>query len=245
MNHQRFSSMLVCAGVVVFLSACGPGGGERGGNDTTGTDTATVAATPAVNTVDTTPQDMMTVMHKVADFEKWNAGYDAHDSARLASQVHSYVIGRGVEDSNMVLVAMKVDDRAKAKAFGKDAGLKNVMQKAGVRGTPIFSHVRMTYQDTATIDTDLRVSSTFTVKDWDTWQRAFEEDRQLREDNGLVVRAYGHDVDDNHKVMLVMAVTDTAKANVFWRSDSLKLKRAAAGVVGEPERFVFRVVRRY
>lgn len=245
MNHQRFSRMLIYASIVAFISACQAGAGEKTLTDTTGTDTAAATATQVVNTVDTTPQNMMIATHKVASFEQWNASYDANDSMRLAHQIHSYVIGRGVEDSNMILVAVKVDDMAKAKAFAKGADLKKAMQKGGVTGAPTIRFITLTYQDTATIETDLRVSSTFTVKDWDTWQQAFEEGRKEGLDNGLKARAYGYDVDDNHKVMLVSAIIDTAKANAFWQSDELKLRRAAAGVISEPERFMFRIVRRY
>ncbi|HEY0608613.1 MAG TPA: hypothetical protein VGD35_03130 [Chitinophaga sp.] len=245
MNYQRLNCTLIYAAVIAFLSACGTGGGEKTSTDTTLTDTATVSTTPVTSTIVTTPQNMMVATHKVANFAKWHVAYDEHDSMRLANQIHSYVIGRGVKDSNMVLVAVKVDDMAKAKAFSKDPDLKKAMQKGGVTGTPSFRFITMTYQDTATLDTDLRVSSTFTVKDWDAWQKTFEEHRKEGLDNGLKVRAYGYDVDDNHKVMLVSAIIDTAKANAFWKSDLLKQRRAEAGVTSEPARFIFRVVRRY
>jgi hypothetical protein len=83
------------------------------------------------------------------------------------------------------------------------------------------------------------------VKDWDTWQRTFDSTRQVKLDNGLSIRAYGHDADDNHKVTLITAITDTAKANAFWKSDLLKQRRALGGVVGEPQRFIYHMVQRY
>jgi hypothetical protein len=119
------------------------------------------------------------------------------------------------------------------------------MQKGGVKGEPSFSFVTVVFQDTALISSGIRSRTMFTVKDWDAWQTAFKEGEQERLDNGLTVRAYGHDVDDNHKVVLVTAVTDTAKAKAYWKSDMLKKRRAAGGVTGEPERFIYRVVARY
>ena len=83
----------------------------------------TTAATP-VSTIVTEPQGMTVIRHKVADFAKWKAVYDSHDSARLANGIHSYVIGRNLEDSNMVLVALKVDDMEKAKHLPKIPDLK-------------------------------------------------------------------------------------------------------------------------
>jgi hypothetical protein len=60
-----------------------------------------------------------------------------------------------------------------------------------------------------------------------------------------MLRAYGYDPDDNHNVVLIAAVMDTAKANAYWNSDMLKQRRAASGVVGKPERIVYTVVKRY
>ena len=245
MNQSRFTSTLFCAAMVFFFTSCG--GKEEKSTDTTSTDTtATEATTPAsTNTIITTPQSMMVVTHKVKDFAKWKASYDEHDSMRLANGIHSFVIGRGLQDSNMVLVAVKADDMDKAKAFAKGASLKNAMQKAGVTGTPTISFVTTTWQDTAVISSPFRSRTTFTVKDWDTWVKNFQEGKQERLDNGITERAYGHDPDDNKKVSLVTALLDTAKAFAYYKSDALKQRRAAGGVIGEPKRFLFTVVQRY
>jgi len=231
--------------MLVFLTSCGGGNEQKATTDTTSTASTTATATPETNTTITTPQNMMVATHKVSNYAKWKASYDEHDSVRLAFGIHSYVIGRSVQDSNTVLVALKVDDMAKAKAFAKDPSLKKAMQKGGVTGMPSFSFVTMTFQDTAAINSDLRARTTFTVKDFDAWQKAFEEGKQERLDNGLTVRAYGHDVDNNRKVVLVTAITDTAKAHAYWRSDILKKRRISSGVTSAPDRFVYRVVQRY
>lgn len=229
-----------------FLTSCSGNGSKETNTDTTAADTtATSTVVPEANTIVTSPQNMIVIMHKVSNFEKWKSAYDEHDSARLASGIHNFVIARGAEDSNMVLVALKIDDTTKAKAFGKDPGLKKAMQKGGVTGTPSISFVTMVFQDTADIGSVLRASSTFTVKDWDTWQKAFEDGRQQRLDNGIKDRAYGHDLDDNKKVSVVTALTDTAKAFAFYKSDALKEKMKASGVVSAPKRFLYTIVQRY
>lgn len=248
MNSRRFKCILFYAFTMLFLTSCGGGDEKKTSTDTTSSDTTAASAAPSTNTIITTPQNMMIVKHRVANFAKWKTSYDNHDSMRMASGVHSYVIGRGLQDSNMVLVAVKVDDMTKAKAFAKDRSLKEAMQKGGVKGTPSISFATMVFQDTAIISPDIpRSRTTFKVKDWSAWQQAFEaaDAKQERMDNGLTVRAYGHDVDDDHKVVLVTALVDTAKAFAYFKSDMLKKRRAASGVTGEPERFVYRVVQRY
>lgn len=245
MKRSRFACLLFCMATVSLLTSCGGDESKKPtSTDSTAVDSSTTVK-PVVNTIITTPQNMMVVTNKVSNFSKWKTVYDQHDSVRLVNGIHSFVIGRGLQDSNIVIVAVKVDDIAKAKAFAKDPNVKKTMQKAGVIGAPSFSFVTTTFQDTADINSPLRSRTTLTVKDWNAWQKAFEEGKQERIDNGIVVRAYGHDVDDNKKVSLVTALIDTAKAYAYWKSDMQKKRREAAGVIGQPNRFTYRLVQRY
>ena len=249
MKRLTFPGLLFFAATAFFLISCG-GGGTKEETPATDTATAETTTTPAapevVNTIITTPQSMMTVVHKVPNYAKFKASYDAHDSLRNAFGMHNYVIGRGAMDTNMVLVALKADDMAKAKAFSKDPSLKKAMQKAGVVGTPMINLMTTTWQDTAVLAPDvLRSRTEFTVKDWATWEKSFLDGKQQRKDNGILDRVYGHDPDNDKKVFLVTAVTDTAKAFAYYKSDALKQRREAGGVLGEPKRFLFKVVQRY
>jgi hypothetical protein len=245
MNLTRFTGSLGCAVLTLVLSSCGGSGTEKI-TDTTATDTAAMAPPPPKpSTIVTTPENMLVVTQKVANYAKWKLAYDGHDSARLAQGIHNYVICRGLMDSNTVMVALKIDDTAKAKAFVKDPGLKAAMKRGGVIGMPMISFVTETWQDTATIETNLRAQTRFMVKDWDAWQKAFEEGKQERMDNGITDRVISHDLNDNKKVGLVTAITDTAKAFAYYKSDALKKRREASGVVGKPMRFLFRIVQWY
>ena len=248
MNQLKFYGKLLCAATVFCLLSCGSSEDktttETTGADTTATTDAAATSAP-VNTIVTTPETMMVVRHKITDYDKWLASFEAHDSMKLANGLHNYVVGRSVEDPDMLLVATKADDIAKAKAFGKSTELKQAMQKSGVSGTPKITFITSVYQDTATINTDLRAMTMVTVKDWDAWRTSFESRRQDRLDAGLTDRVYGYDPDDNHKVAIVVAISDTAKANAFWNSAKLKEDMAKGGVIGKPERFMFRITKKY
>ena len=247
MNQLKFYGKLLCAATVFLITSCG-NSEDKTTTETTAMDTSSTTA-PAeaapVNAIVTTPEITMAVRHKVTDYDKWLTSFEAHDSMKLANGLHNYIVGRSMDDPNMLMVATKADDLDKAKAFGKSADLKAAMKETGVVGTPVIRFIRNVYQDTAQINTDIRVMSMLTVIDWDAWKTSFESHKDIRMAAGLVDRVYGYDPDDNKKVTIVLAVTDTAKANAFWKSAELKEKMAESGVVGKPERFTFRITKRY
>jgi hypothetical protein len=247
MKLVRSIMLLFCA--ASLLTSCGNNdSGDQTKTDTTKTgDTNTSKMAPVEkNTVVTAPVNMLSVTHKVSDYAKWQTSYEGHDSMRLASGIHSYVVARGFKDPNMVMVVVKVDDVAKAKAFTKDPSLKKAMQQGGVTGAPTIDFMTAVWQDTAMLAPNtLRSRTTFTVKDWDAWFKNFQEGKQERMDNGIVDRVIGHDVDNNKKVILVTAVMDTTKAFAYYKSDMLKKRREAGGVVTEPQRFLFNIAKRY
>jgi hypothetical protein len=246
MDLSRFRNSLFFAGAVTLLTSCGSGANEKAAAaDSTAAADSAAKAQP-VSTIVTTPVNVEAITHKVANFAKWLASYDAHDSARLAAGLHNYVIGRGIEDSNMVMVALKVDDTAKAKAFEKGPGLKVAMKKGGVLGKPTFMLSTETWQDTANLDpSTIRSIAMFTVKDWDAFVKSFEDGKQERTDNGIQARVVGHDLDDNKKVTVVTALTDTAKAMAYYKSDVFKKRIQGAGLDKAPTHFLFRIIKEY
>jgi hypothetical protein len=242
---SKLTGCLMLAAIVCCLYSCGGETTKESDTETSIVDTSSTAVAQPTSTIVTTAEQLMVVTHKVKDFAKWKMGYEAHDSARLAAGIHKYVLGRHVDDSSMILVAMKIDDLAKAKDFGKSADLKKVMQNLGVVGSPSIRFITATWQDTGMISSGLRSRTDFKIKDWDTWFKSFQEGKQERIDNGIAERVVGHDADDNKSVSVVMAIVDTTKARAYWKSDALKKRREAGGVISEPTRFVFHVVHRY
>lgn len=177
----------------------------------------------------------MIVIHKVANFAKWVAGYEAHDSMRLAYGLHSRMLSRGTKDSNMVMVVVKMDDAAKAKEFAALPSLKDAMKKGGVIGAPTISYIDMQMLDTTANGTS-RVLITHKVKDWDAWKKVFDADKPNRMAAGLTDRALGHSVGDNHSVTIALVISDMKKADDFSKSPELKKKMEDGGVEG-PQHF--------
>lgn len=246
MKRLKFLAVIGSAAGMLLVGSCNSGENKSNENatDTTTTKTDTTTAMTPTPTP-SGPTSIMSIKAKVANYAKWKAAYDSHDSIRLASGLHSYIIARGTEDSNMVLVAMKMDDVDKAKQFSASPGLKERMKKGGVIGTPLIDFVTTVMNDTTAIDQTVRLMVRHKVKDFDAWKKAFDDHKQARMDAGLTDRVLGYTVGDNHNVFVVLAVSDMAKAKAFMNSKDLKDKMKTGGVEGVPTFFFYRIVQKY
>ena len=243
MKKTMFDAMLLAAGLFLIASC---NSGETKTEETTGADTTVKKEEPAPAAVPAKPANVSLIWHKVANYTKWLATYESHDSARLANGLHNYIIGRGLDkDSNMVMVALTMDDAEKAKQFGTSASLKAAMQKAGVQGTPKMAYIDVQMLDASTSNADLRVMRMVKVKDYDVWKKAFDSNKQIRTDAGLTDRAVGFSIGDNHQVTIVYTVADRKKAESYFDSPELKERMKANGVEGTPETFWYTVAKKY
>jgi len=244
MRKNKLYSMLFIAGLF-FIAGCNSG--ETKTEEATTSDTAAkTEEAPPPPAAPAKPANVAIIWHKVANYAKWLLLYESDDSARTANGLHNYIIGRGLDkDSNMVMIALKMDDAEKAKAFAADPRLKIAMQKGGVQGAPKVSYLDVQMMDASTDASTLRVMRTIKVKDYDTWKKAFDGNKQIRVDAGLTDRAVGYSVGDNHNVTLVYAVADKKKAEAYFNSPELKERMKTAGIEGTPETFWYTVAKKY
>ena len=167
-----------------------------------------------------------------------------HDSMRVANGLHQYRLGRGLDDSNMVIVVNKMDDIAKAKAFASSPDLKAAMKKAGVVSAPTVSYIELIRNDSSKIDQLDRVLVSHKVKDFAAWLKAYDgEGVAKRMENGLIDRAVGRGVDDSNMVYIAFAISDNVKATARMNSPELKKIMTDAGVTGPPTIFKYRIVK--
>jgi len=245
MKQSKFLSSVAI--VMLMLFSCNSGGNKSTTStstdstmkDSSATMTQAPPATPAP------PALTMLIKQKVANFAKWFPGYEAHDSARVAYGLHNFVVGRGIKDSNMVLVALHVDDTTKAKEFAMSPGLKDAMKKAGVIGKPTFIFTVNKFHDNTTDASTERVMTNFKVKDYDFWKGVFDGDKQDRMNAGITDRAISQYIGDPHMLSLVLAIADMKKAGDFLQRKELKHRMDSAGVVGAPDVFFYHVVKQY
>ena len=246
MKQLRFlSALLLGFGLSFLFSSCNSGSTDsEAADDSVQIDTSGSMATPAPAPA-ASQANILIIKHKVANYDKWKVGYDSRDSMRTASGLHNYIVGRGRDDANMVIIFLKVDDVNKAKTVMASQDTKDRMKKGGAIGTPELDFLNVVMNDTTSIDQKARLMVKHKVKDWDAWKTSFDSHKQTRMDAGLIDRGLGYNVDDNHSVLIVFAVTDRKKADDFAKSKDLKDKMAEAGVEGAPTFFYYNIVQKY
>jgi hypothetical protein len=242
MKQVRFLATTFAAGTLIFLFSCGSGDNKK--TEETTTDTSTAEKVPET-IAPAKPSNVMVMQFKVADFAKWKPMYESRDSIRHSYGLSNYIVGRGLDDPNMAIVFLKMEDASKAKELTASQGMKDRMKEAGVTGKASFQYLEVVMDDNSPIEQTNRLMITHKVKDWDAWKKEFDDHKQARMDAGLIDRGLGHDVDDNHQVSIVFAVTDMAKAKAFIQSKDLKDKMEKGGVEGKPGFFFYNIVQMY
>lgn len=188
------------------------------------------------------PIQVVMIMHAVAAFEPWRAGYAANDTLRQSHGLSSFAVGRGTTDTNMVITFNILADVEKARAFIGSAELHNVMLKAGMTDTPRVVFGNVIRRDTQTIAIRERVMITHHVKAFNTWLKAYDEEGpEVRASHGLLERAIMRSIDDPSLIYVFMAITDLDKARARIASEELKSLMARAGVIGTPEIFFYKL----
>ena len=245
MKQVRFLATSFAASMLMLLCSCNSNDDTKM-EDTTATATTTTEKVPEPTTP-VKPSNVMLMQFKVADFAKWQSKYELkeRDSIRRAAGLTNYLAGRGLDDPNKVIVFLKMEDANKAKELTGSQGMKDRMKEAGVTGTPGFNYVEVVMDDNSPIEQTNRLMMTHKVKDWDAWKKEFDDHKQVRMDAGLIDRALAHDINDNHQVEIVFAVTDMKKAKAFLQSKDLKDKMEKAGVEGKPVPFFYNIVKMY
>ena len=235
---KRISAILA-AGMMLFFFSCNNASDKK---DEAKTADTTAAAAPVVAAPVFTPYKVIMIQHTVKDYAKWKVGYLANDSLRLAYGVSQYRLGRGIPDSNMVVVVDKIADVAKAKEFAALPGLKDAMNKAGVTSKPTVAYIDVVRHDDTKVDQNDRLMVTHKVKDYAAWLKVYDaEGKAKRAEYGLMDRSLGRDVDDSNLVHIVFVITDMAKAKARIASEDIKKLMTDAGVEGPPQLTFFKL----
>jgi len=228
-------SLTLAFAIATVLFSCGGHSATKSADSTKAPDSMATAKAPASDSMKIkVPFDVVQVTHNVKDYAAWRPVFDADSAARIAAGLHTVVVGRGIDNANLVTIYMTVSDVAKAKAFAADPKLKAAMDKGGVISKPdinLFHIIRFNPNS----HQKQWVVITHKVKDFDAWQKVYDgEGTATRAGNGEVDVVLGRGIDDPNLVLIVFDITDMAKAIADINSDTKKKLMISAGVTGTP-----------
>ena len=80
----------------------------------------------------------MFVKIRVADFAAWKPVFDELEPTRRQAGFTAHSLHRDAEDPNVIIIAYRVGDIARAREYASSQDLRQAMQRAGVQGPPEF-----------------------------------------------------------------------------------------------------------
>jgi hypothetical protein len=158
------------------------------------------------------PFKAVMLVHPVADFNKWKQMYNAGDSLRNLYGVNKHFVGRGQDDTSMVLVMNKISEGQREKDLALLPQLKEHMKQAGITAEPIVSMIQVIAEKNAVTESD-RVMISFNVTDFKIWKNMFDkEGSEAGTAYGLAEKSIARNLVDSNRVYVQYVVTDRAKA---------------------------------
>ncbi len=180
------------------------------------------------------PFYVVEIVHTVKDYAKWRPAFNTDSTIRKAAGLTDMVVGRNDANPNSLMVVLDAADTAKAKAFGSDPRLKDIMAKAGVVSKPDMQMFQVIRFDAGSNEKHW-VTVTHKVKDFDAWLKVFDgEGAAARKEQGLIDVALARGANDPNLVQIVFDIKDMAKAKAAITSEEKKKLMASAGVEGKP-----------
>ena len=173
------------------------------------------------------------ITHEVADVAAWTAAYEA-----LSDPDGRITVVASNENANLLTVFEWTESHEAAKGFFTSDRFKAITDSIGVVG-----EIQATYYDVKDSDDQpplgYIIGVGHEVNDYDAWKVKFDEDAESRSNSGMKFEALSTDADNPNMVYIMFSTDDLDGAMAMMSSDELKQKMADAGVVGEPEVYIW------
>lgn len=175
------------------------------------------------------------IVHKVKDFDKWKAGFDAHQEHRKGAGLMGHHLSRGVEDPNTVMAYFPMATTEKFTEMLKSDDMKKAMAEAGVEGEPEV-HMMKPVETKPVIDRDVPgVVLMAEVEDFAAWKTVFDGNAEARTKAGIIGFAVNQIVDKPNMVTVLLQAEKAEELTAFLGTDELKAVMAKGGIKGEPK----------
>ena len=178
------------------------------------------------------PPVAILVTHRVASYDAWKTGFDAHRGARKAASIVGDHLNRSGDE---VATYLPATDQAKVAAFVNSPDLQSTMQKAGVVSQPRVEWLRP-IEDAHIADRSAAgMIVVHRVNDFATWKKVYDGLDGLRKQFGIIGAAVNQAIDDPNLVTVYHQAETRAELQAFVASPELKAGMQKAGVAGAPE----------
>lgn len=175
-------------------------------------------------------QTTVSVIHEVADFEKWHAIYleKSNPDGRIG-------VLRNIDNPNNLFVGEKTDSHASGREFFNSEEVKAAMQDGGVISKPEIRYLNLYFFDGIRNESIYRISIAHKVADFEAWKVIFDSDEDRRKSSGLTLTGLGTVEDDPSEVFIMFATDDMEKSKAYINDPTLKELMGQAGVISAPE----------
>jgi hypothetical protein len=181
------------------------------------------------------PPAAVVVRFRVADFDTWLAGFDAHEDVRRGAGILGHHINRAEDDPNDVSLFMALSDLEKAKAFAASDDLRERMQESGVISPPEITYMTPA-REAIVWDRELPAfMMRHSVADFDRWLEGYDRAADIQAAKGIIGQAANRSIDDPTVAIIYHQAESFDALRAFIADDELKSAMKEAGVTSSPE----------
>lgn len=175
----------------------------------------------------------MAIQQRVADFKKWQNGFNEHDSLRDAYGLSVLNVYRFAEDTNKVMVMLEIKDLEKAFKYAASSEVWHGMKDLGVIGQPVVNvlnaiHIEEKHKGTHCILVQ------HDVADHKKWKERFLDYNRNNENENISALCLFYFHDNPEKVSVLLEVSEFEIGKQLVSSESVKKDMREMGAVTEP-----------
>jgi len=175
----------------------------------------------------------MAIQQRVANFEKWQNGFDEHDSLRDAYGLSVLNVFRFAEDTNKVMVLLEIKDLEKAIKYGASSEVWYGMQDLGVIGRPVVNVLNAIHIEEKQKSTHC-ILVQHDVADHKKWKERFVDYSRNNENEHVSALCLFYFNDNPKKISVLLEVSEFEIGRQIVHSESAKKDMRAMGATTEP-----------
>ena len=175
------------------------------------------------------------ITHKVADFDKWKAGFDGHMEQRKGAGILGHHVSRDMEDANLVTVYMPMNETEKFTAMLGSDDMKKAMTEAGVQGEPTITMIKPV-ENKVVMDRDIAgMVMIFEVENFETFMGVFHAHGEAMTKAGILGTAVNRGVENENQIIVLLQADTSEAIMAFMGLPEIQESMGKASIKGETQ----------